>query len=206
MQKRISGKNILLYIIVLFTPTFLFSQEKLIPINVSIFNESTAIPYTRFVTLPIHPGIQVGTEWNYQENEHSRWFQTANISYFYHNYLAQGIGIYSELGYEYRLQSGFTVGGLLGFGYMHTLTTAEEFIFLNGQYVKKTDTGNARIFPSFSVDVGYYPKKTEKQSLKLFLRYQSWVEYPYSPDFIPLMTHINLNLGVKYFIKTKANE
>lgn len=183
-----------------------FSQEKLIPINVSLLNESTAIPYTRFITLPVHPGIQVGTECNYRNKEHSRLFQTANICYFYHNYLAQGIGIYSELGYEYRLHSGFAVGGLLGLGYMHTLTTAEEFTFSNGQYVKKTDKGNARIFPSLSADVGYYPKKTEKHSLKLFLRYQSWVEYPYSPDFIPLMTHINLHLGIKFFIKTKANE
>ncbi|CAG0972272.1 MAG: hypothetical protein HND27_06650 [Bacteroidetes bacterium] len=206
MQQRIAQRNLLLYISVFFIPAFLLGQETSIPINVSFFNESTAIPYTRFVILPIHPGIQVGTEWNYQEKEHSRLFQTANSCYFYHNYLAHGMGIYSELGYEYRLHSGLAVGGLLGLGYMHTLSTTEEFIFLNGQYVKKADKGNARIFPSLSADVGYYPKKSEKHSLKLFLRYQSWVEYPYSPDFIPLMTHINLHLGVKVFIKTKANE
>ncbi|MBN2175652.1 MAG: hypothetical protein JW731_16095 [Bacteroidales bacterium] len=185
-------------------PLFLFGQEKSIPVIISLFNESTAIPYTRFFTTPIHPGIQAGTEFNYKVNEHSRLFQTANISYFYHNYLAQGIGLNSELGCEYRLKSGLAFEGLLGIGYMHTFATTEEFAFSDGKYQKKTDKGNARLYPSFSIDIGYYLKKQENSGPKLFLRYQSWVEFPYSPDFIPVMTHINLHLGVKFFIHLKT--
>jgi len=112
------------------------------------------------------------------------------------------------LGYEYRLKFGLAFSGLLGIGYMHTFATAEEFTFTNGQYVKKSDKGNARLYPSFSIDIGYYIKKTEKNSPKIFIRYQSWAEYPYSPDFIPVMTHINLHVGANFFInnKTKKNE
>ena len=195
-----------LLILFLVSPTILFGQQKGIPINVSLFNESTAIPFTRFVTTPIHPGLQVGTEFNYTVKEHSRLFQTANISYFYHNYLAQGIGLNSELGYEYRLKFGLAMTGLLGLGYMHTFATAEEFTFSNGQYQKKADKGNSRLYPSFSIDLGYYLKRTEANSPKIFLRYQSWIEYPYSPGFIPAMTHINLHLGAKFFINTKAKK
>jgi len=198
--------NRLLIILTFITPTVLFGQGREIPINVSIFNESTAIPFTRFVTTPIHPGIQLGTEFNYKVKEHSRLFQTANISYFYHNYLAQGIGLSTELGYEYRLKFGLALSGLLGIGYMHTFATAEEFTFINGQYEKKTDKGNARLYPSFSIDIGYYFKKKEKNSPKIFIRYQSWAEYPYSPDFIPVMTHINLHVGAKFYIKTKTKK
>lgn len=200
--------NRILIFLIFITPTVLFGQGKPIPINVSIFNESTAIPFTRFVTTPIHPGLQLGTEFNYKVKEYSRLFQTANISYFYHNYLAQGIGLNTELGYEYRLKFGLAFSGLLGLGYMHTLATSEEFTFANGQYVKKVDKGNARLYPSFSLDIGYYLKKADKNSPKIFIRYQSWAEYPYSPDFIPVMTHINLHVGAKSFIttKTKKNE
>jgi hypothetical protein len=200
--------NKLILIFFLITPSRLFAQENAIPINISLFNESTAIPFTRFFTTPIHPGIQIGTEINYRLKEHSRLFQTANASYFYHNYLTQGIGINTEFGYEYRLKFGLAFSGLLGVGYMHTFATTEEFSFSNGQYEKKTDKGNARFFPSLSIDMGYYLKKNEKNSPKIFIRYQSWVEYPYSPDFIPLMTHINLHIGAKLFIpsKTKKNE
>jgi len=196
----------LLIIILFVSPTVLFGQGKSIPINISLFNESTAIPFTRFGTTPIHPGLQLGTEFNYTVKEHTRLFQTANISYFYHNNLAQGTGINSELGYEYRLKFGLAMTGLLGLGYMHTFATAEEFAFINGQYQKKTDKGNSRLYPSFSIDIGYYLKKTEANSPKLFLRYQTWIEYPYSPGFIPAMTHINLHIGAKFFVNTKAKK
>jgi hypothetical protein len=195
--------NRLLIILIFIFPASLSGQEKAIPINVSIFNESTAIPFTRFFTTPIHPGLQLGTEINYKVKEHSRLFQTGNICYFYHNYLAQGIGINTELGYEYRLNSGFAFSGLLGVGYMHTFTTAEEFTFSNGHFEKKADMGNARFYPSISIDIGFYLKKSELNSPKVFIRYKSWAEYPYSPDFIPVMTHINLQIGLKFFIKKR---
>lgn len=198
--------NKILIIIVLFSPRILLGQGKSFPINASLFNESTAIPFTRFITTPIHPGLQLGTEFNYKTKEHSRLFQTANISYFYHNYLAQGVGLNTELGYEYRLKFGLAFTELIGIGYMHTFTTAEEFTFVNGSYEKKTDWGNARLYPSFSIDVGYYIKKSEKNSPKIFLCYQSWVEYPYSPGFILAMTHINLHIGAKFFINTKSKK
>jgi len=200
--------NRFIVILIFLIPTILFGQDKEIPINVSFFNESTAIPFTRFFTSPVHPGIQVGTEFDYRKKEHSRLFQTANLGYFYHNYLAQGIGLNSELGYEYRLRSGFAFEGLFGIGYMHTFATTEEFTFTNGQYEKKADKGNARLYPSLSFDAGYYLKKAETNSLKVFIRYQAWAEYPYSPDFIPVMTHINLHVGAKFFItcKTKSHE
>ena len=185
-------------------PVLLWSQSKPIPINVSIFNESTAIPFTRFITTPVHPGIQVGTEFDYNVKACSRLFQTANVSYFYHNYLAQGVGFHTELGYEYRSTMGLALTGLFGLGYMHTFATTEEFTYQNGQYEKKPDKGNARLIPSLSFDIGYYLRAADMHSPKLFLRYQAWAEYPYSPDFIPVLTHINLHAGVKFFLTKKS--
>jgi hypothetical protein len=198
--------NRLVTLIFFITPLITFGQNKEIPINVSFFNESTAIPFTRFFTTPVHPGIQLGTEFDYRKQDHSRLFQTANISYFYHNYLAQGTALNTELAYEYRWKPGISITGLLGIGYMHTFATTEEFTFSDGRYEKKADKGNARLFPSFSIDMGYYIKKTERNSPKIFVRYQSWAEYPYSPDFIPVMTHISLHAGVKFYLTIKNDK
>lgn len=178
------------------------AQKKPRPITVSIFNEATAIPFTSFITTPFHPGIQLGTSFNYLNTQHSGFFQTVNVCYFYHNYLAQGVGLFTEAGYEYRIKAGLAFSALLGAGYMHTFTTSEEFTFENGKYVKRADYGNARLYPSFSLDAGYYLKKGSKTSSKIFIRYQSWVEYPYSPDFIPIMPHINLHVGATFFVNT----
>ena len=76
-----------IFILTLIIPMVLLGQEKSIPINISVFNEATAIPFTRFVTIPMHPGLQLGTECNYKAKEHTRFFQTINLNYFYHNQL-----------------------------------------------------------------------------------------------------------------------
>ena len=203
-QMKMTRKTTLATLLAIVAPALLWSQSKLMPINVSLFNESTAIPFTRFITTPVHPGIQVGTEFDYTSKAHTRLFQTANVSYFYHNYLAQGIGIHTELGYECRASMGLALTGLLGLGYMHTFATTEEFTHNNGQYEKKSDKGNARLIPSLSFDIGYYLRCADAYSPKIYLRYQAWAEYPYSPDFIPVLTHINLHAGVKFFIACKT--
>jgi hypothetical protein len=196
-----------LFTIVLLLFTFYsVAQTEKIPINLSIFNESTSIPFTRFFTTPIHPGIQVGTELNYHATDRNRLFQTLNLSYFYHGHLNQGIALHTEFGYEHRLSNGLSFSGLLGVGYMRTYAVSEEFVFENDQYIQKEDTGNSRFFPSLSVDTGYYLKKQEKDSPRIFIRYQAWAEYPYSPDFIPIMSHVNLHVGVKFFIKRNTTE
>lgn len=194
-------KKVLFFLLALVNTVY---SQKNIPINVAVFNEATAVPFTTFITTPIHPGLQVGTEFNYNKKEHTRLFQTANISYFFHNYLEQGVGINSELGYEYRFKSGIALESLLGIGYMHTFaTTKQEYTLINGDYILKTDLGNSRLYPSLAFDVGYYLKKADAHSSKVFFRYQVWAEYPYSPGFIPVLTHANLYIGIKFFIKNQ---
>jgi hypothetical protein len=179
------------------------AQDKGIPISVSFFNEATAIPYTRFISTPIHPGIQAGTDFTYKVKGHSRIYQTINVMYFFHNYLEQGFGINTEFGYEYRLKPGIEFSALLGVGYLHTFATTDEFTLSDGRYVKKADWGNPRLYPSLALEVGYYLKKAEYKSPKVFVSYQSWIEYPFSPGFIPVMTHISLYVGARFFIPFK---
>lgn len=175
-------------------------QGKVYALNISLFNEATAIPFTKIITLPVHPGLQAGVETDYRSWKHSRIYQTINLSYFFHNHLNQGLGINTESGYEYRSGSGLSIGGLLGIGYMHTFATTEEFVFKGGKYEKEADRGNARFFPSLSLDAGYYITPGSLYSTRVFIRYQSWIEYPYSPDFIPVMAHISLHAGVRFHI------
>lgn len=198
-----NSSKIPLTLLFILIQSFSVTAQRPFPVNVSVFNESTALPFTRLITVPIHPGLQLGTEFNYRETQNARLFQTVNLCYFYHNHLNQGLGLFSELGYEYRLPAGIAFTGLFGIGYMHTFATAEEFTFSNGVYEQRNDAGNARLFPSLSLDIGYYPDKENKTGPKIFMRYQSWIEYPYSPGFIPLMTHISLHLGLKFFLHAK---
>lgn len=174
-----------------------FSQKGSMPVSVSIFNEATAIPFTKFATRPIHPGFQVGSGFSYNQHRNHQWLQTINLIYYFHSDLNHGIGIYTEFGYQYMFKNGISFSPILGVGYMRTYSVNEEFALDNGQYVKRKDKGNGRMMPSLSLEAGYYPKKNFN-STKFFLKYQAWAEYPYSPGFIPVMTHINLHAGVQF--------
>jgi hypothetical protein len=189
------SKPILISIILVLSSSMVISQ----PVSVSLLNESTAIPYTRFITTPIHPGIQFGTETDLKQYTNTRLFFALHIGYYYHKSFAQGIYIKPSLGFEYRHSSGFAVAGSLGLGYLHTFTTQEEYRLENGSYIKQKDSGNARIMPSLGLTLNYYLKPDNIQSPKIFFGYESWIEYPFSPGFIPLMTHVTTQLGVQFY-------
>ncbi len=97
----------------------------------------------------------------------------------------------------HRTAIGTSVGASLGLGYLRTYVTGPEFVFANGSYHRRPDTGNGRMMPSFSLEIGQHLRK-EHYAPQLFVRYQTWLEYPYSPGFIELMSHTSLHMGYRF--------
>ncbi|MDP3445827.1 MAG: hypothetical protein Q8T08_23455, partial [Ignavibacteria bacterium] len=95
------------------------------PIKIAISNEATAIPFTRFFTNPIHPLLQVGTEYYYKQSLHSELYQTANLGYIFHNHLYQGVYINTGIGYDYIFNFGLKLKSNFELGYLHTFTTQD---------------------------------------------------------------------------------
>jgi len=166
----------------------------------SVFNEATTIPFTSFLNAPIHPGFQVGTEFPGKERKNFRIFPSINLGYMFHKNLFQGLYANADMGVDFKTSFGFHIKSKMGIGYLHTFTTKQEYILENGSYVPEKDKGNSRIMPSLSLGLGYALDKNDVKSPEIFMFYQSWLEYPYSPGFIPLMSHTNVHLGAKFFI------
>lgn len=175
---------------------FAFAQQ---PITVSLYNEATAVPFTTFVNSPVHPGIQVGTEFEWKENNIFRWYPAINIGYMFHKRLFQGLYANMEVGLDIKTGLGLNLKTKLGLGYLHTFSTQQEYQFKDGAYVSNPDKGNPRFMPSFTLGMGYNLRKNDPQSTEIFVLYQSWIEYPYSPGFIPLMSHTNIHLGTRFY-------
>ena len=190
------------FLLLSLSPLLLFSQPSW-PVKVAVSNEATAIPFTRFFTTPLHPCLQVGTEYLYKSGPNHNWYQTANLGYIYHDHLYQGIYLNTGIGYDYKFSFGLKLKGLFELGYLHTFTTQDEYQFEEGEFVNGTDWGNARLMPMLSVGAGYLLKKDDPLSPEIFLLYKSWIEYPYSPGFIPMMSHINLEIGYKFYLAGK---
>lgn len=193
-------KNILPIITAVILVQAVKAQQKPTPVTISVFNEATAIPFTKFVTTPVHPGVQVGSGLTYKEGKHGHVMQTFNIGYIFHSKLFHGFFINTELGYDYKLNFGLNIKTAVGIGYLHTFSTQKEYQFKNGVYEAGRDKGNSHAMISLATGLGYRLKKSNPYSPEIFMMYQGWAEYPYSPGFIPVMTHTNLHLGTKFFI------
>lgn len=185
-------------LLILFGSLNLQAQSAM-PVRISVFNESTSIPFTRFFTTPVHPGIEAGTALKWKETEHWRLYPSVSIGYLFHNKLYQAVYVQVELNCDYQLDFGLNIKSSLGVGYMHSFTTQQEFSFENGVYTSRADRGNSRFMPSLSLGLGYRLQPSQPKSAEIFVMYQTWAEYPYSPGFIPVMTHTNLHVGSVFY-------
>lgn len=191
-------KKVLLVFFVLLA-TAGYAQDNTLPLRISFGNEATAIPFSRLVTSPVHPAFQVGTEFDWRESDHFRLSPAVNIGYMLHKPLFQGVYVDVELQFDYKTDFGLNLKSALGLGYLRTFSTRQEFQFKNGRYKSGKDTGNSRIMPSLSLGLGYRLEPSNSRSTELFVMYQNWLEYPYSPGFIPLMSHTTLHIGSKFY-------
>ncbi|MBZ5859581.1 hypothetical protein [Flavihumibacter profundi] len=181
-------------------PIYLNAQP---PITVTLQNEATAIPFTKLFTRPVHPGVQLGTEGNYSRHNLSRLYQTISIGYIFHRHLFKGIYIHTALGYDYGFHSGFNLKAQVGLGYMQSFTTGKEYQFSQGEYKAGRDRGNSRFIFSVAPGLGYRLQQNNTDSPEIFTLYNCWFEYPYSPGFIPVMTHISQELGYSFYPDNK---
>ena len=200
-MKRLFPRSFL-FLCVLIVQTNAYCQLKY-PLKIAVFNEATAIPFNTFFSKPVHPGVIIGTELKYKEKQHFRLYQSVNLGYIWHRWLYHGFFINTELGYDHKLNIGINIKSQFGIGYMHSFSTQKEYRFSGGQYKASPDKGNSRLISSLALGLGYRFHKNDVYSPEAFVLYQGWAEYPYSPGFIPIMPHLNLQAGAKFYLPKK---
>ncbi|MFZ5999445.1 MAG: hypothetical protein ACOYW3_02985 [Bacteroidota bacterium] len=169
------------------------------PVTVTVFNEGVSVPFTQFVSRPLHPGIMLESNRFFNEGSKSSFGWSVSVGYYFHRHFAQGLFAQAHMLYRYKTNSGVYGQVQLGTGYLHVFRTAPEYRLENGRYVKHADWGSGRMAPSFGLELGYALNRSDVLSPRVFTRYQAWVQYPFSPGFIPLLSHTNLHLGYSFY-------
>ncbi len=170
-----------------------------LPVTVSVYNESTSMPFTDWWSNPVHPGVQIGTEFHGASDRNLRLYPAITVGYLFHKNLFQGAYARLDLGLDYRHPSGVSLKAKLGAGYLRTFATRTEYVLRDDQLVAQTDKGNHRVMPSLAFGLGYRFRPKDPRSTEIFLMHETWVEYPYAGDFIPVMAHTNLHLGATFY-------
>lgn len=169
------------------------------PVTIAVFNESTSMPLSSPRVRTFHPGILLGSDIAWHETQRNKTYFSINLSYIFHKNLFKAIAIGFNIGYDYKMQYGGSLKTGIGVGYMHTFSVREKYILKNREYRLKKDMGHSRFTTSFSLGIGQRFNPNNFESTELFLKQQYWLELPYSPGFIPIMSHSNTLLGAKFY-------
>ncbi|HSN59709.1 MAG TPA: hypothetical protein VLR49_02150 [Ferruginibacter sp.] len=185
-----------------------FSQKhKLEHVNVAFTTLHTAFPFSSFSKLfteDLHPGLEVGTGFNWKTKTKHDWLQTFQFGYSYHRFVQHSLALYTETGYRYKFYKTFAAEAKLGAGYLHAIPNGKIFkLNDDGEYKKKTNLGRPQLMAGFSLGVN---KKVTASGLAIFIQYQQRLQFPFIKSYVPLLPSNMLMAGVKIPCKSKLNK
>ena len=168
------------------------------PLIVSFYNNATLLPGAAewgIWSVPLHPGLSIGTEFAYQHKANHSWLQTVNLGYHYHQYALHSLQLYSEGVYRYHFNNPFDAEAKLGLGYLHAIPDAQLFELQdNGVYGAKQNWGRPQAMASLAIGFGY--TFAGKKPLRAFITYRFYIQTPFVNEYVPVLPNTALHLGV----------
>lgn len=167
----------------------------------------TAFPFASFSKLfteDFHPGLELGTGFNWRTKTKHDWFQAFQVGYSYHRFVQHSIALYSDIGYRYKFLKSFNTEARLGLGYMHVIPTGKIFkLSEDGNYEKKANLGRPQVMAGFSLRVN---KAITTSGVGIFVQYQQRIQFPFIKSYVPLLPSNMVMLGVKIPCSSKTDQ
>lgn len=191
-----------LLIIILGWSTFVFAQEdKTAPAKwrayASISQNPAALLVPNFN--PIHPGIQIGTIYQWNNHQKHRFIQYLNGGFVYHKHVQKAVQLYTEIGYELRLNRFSIVPVALGGGYVLSISdlTTLKWNPTTTEYEEiKTSVRNNWII-SLGPSLGYETKwMISERPISFFLDYRIQVQGVLIEESSPFIAYAPIRIGV----------
>lgn len=192
-------KKEILSIVFVFMFTNAYSQKhKLDHVSVAFTTLHTAFPFSSFSKLfteDLHPGVEIGTGFNWTTKTKHDWFQNFQLGYSYHRFVQHSLALYSEGGYRYKFLPTFSAEAKLGAGYLHAIPVGKIFELKDdGTYTKKANLGRPQGMVAFSLGLN---KKITNAGLEVFIQYQQRIQMPFIKSYVPLLPSNMLMAGIK---------
>lgn len=167
------------------------------PLVVAGLQEATAVPFApNTFTGPLHPGLMVGSEYEYTRGGWGRLFQTANFSFFYHADYDAVASLNSEFGYGYDFDFGLGLEALVGLGYGHTFNARTTYSLETRE--ETADLGQPAIIGSAGVGVTYDLRRDNLMPATLFVRYQPQLQVALGSDSpLGVLPRTTVSVGAK---------
>jgi len=172
------------------------------PVTLSLFTVATQFPGGKVI--PIHPGIEAGTEFRYNKSDKNQWLQTIKVGGYYHQYSQTAIQVYSELNYRRKIIQKLRGDFRLGTGYLYAIPDLQTFILEDGIYKKKSNPGRSQLMITTSLGVRYQLSNSH-DGPQLLMHIQCFLQTPFIKSYVTVLPNTALHVGVAWpFFKIKT--
>jgi hypothetical protein len=161
-------------------------------IRVAFFNEATSLPGKSLISLPVHPGITVGTDLRSVSGRHLERSAGADLSFYHHRLSENAIMLDGVYAIGFKPFPWFQVKFIMGAGYKHTFLPGKVFNFEEGEYRQEADWGKSQ----FNMKLGLGLEFKINDTFSLTADRKFMVAVPYS-ESLPFSTHILTCFGIK---------
>ncbi len=168
-----------------------------IPISISFSNNATQL-FSSGLTVPIHPGLTLGTQTVLKETRNGAIYQTFQLGWYYHAYSMHGWNLYSEVGYGRKLIGDWGLRTQIGTGYLLSLVDLQTF--------ERTELGSYALIPhrfrsqfTAGASLGTY-YQLSGLPMTLSLDYRFWIQAPFVKNYVPVLPNTSLHLGLLFHL------
>jgi len=163
-------------------------------LSIAYTQSASSFPVSGFPQLwkaRIHPGITVGSGFNWKEGKQLKWTQTVKAGYFYHRFIQHAVLCYTETGIRY-MPGKLGISAMVGAGYLHSIPATGRFRLLNnGTYQSFGRGGRAQGMFGFTLGFDYPASK----NFRVFTRLQTLLQTPFVPGYVPLLPVNQVHVG-----------
>lgn len=167
----------------------------------SVFTANTLIPGggDLFLTSKvIHPGVDLGVEFELSKRGNNQWVYGARAGYFYHRLAQHAIQLYADCGYRRWMLSGhLTLESRLALGYLHVFPDLQVFKRSdNGSYESGLPFGRPQMMAALSLGPSYVFSPGGPHPIRVFLDYQLMIQTPFVKSYVPILPYTMVHFGV----------
>ena len=170
--------------------------------SIALTNNASSYPVVGAAELwkaRLHPGFTLGTGFNWKRADHLAWAQTLKLGYFHHRYIQHALMLYTESGLRYT-PGKWGISAMLGAGYLHSIPATGRFRQrADGSYVSFGKLGRPQAMLGFTIGLDY----PLTPSNRIFTRFQTLVQTPFIPGYVPLLPVNQFHLGLTFRINRK---
>ena len=162
--------------------------------SISIIQHSIGMPFKDFIKKPFNLGVSFAAEFYYDD----RHLQKLEFGFYKHKHLHSAVWVKTDFVRRFQHEDGLFGEVQTGLGFIrdfHALDTYE--LDRNGEYRKMKSHGKGGFIAGAGLTSGYRFVSDSGLETSPFLRYQGFLQMPYS-KIAPVFPHSIMEIGTRF--------